>query len=81
MKLSERMVKLFCAMLSMREKVDIPNLSDMYNDGVRVSVHKNTSPGQPQGKIVGAAASFWLPIACQTLYNFFRDEENRPQVN
>lgn len=81
MKLSHRMVKNFCGMLSMAGKLDFPQLSEVHNSGVRVSVRKNTEPGQPNGMVVSVATSLWLPLPSQNVFNFFRDEETRLQVS
>ncbi|KAF2325701.1 hypothetical protein GH714_033345 [Hevea brasiliensis] len=51
MKLAHRMVKNFCSMLSMSGKLDFPQLSEVKNSGVRVSVRKSMETGQPGGMI------------------------------
>ncbi|XP_002526595.2 homeobox-leucine zipper protein ROC8 isoform X2 [Ricinus communis] len=79
MKLSHRMVRSFCAMLSMSGKLDFPQLSEVNNSGVRVSVRKSTEPGQPGGLIVSAATSLWLPLPPQNVFSFFKDEKTRVQ--
>ncbi|KAM1956525.1 hypothetical protein ACFX16_025933 [Malus domestica] len=79
MKLSQRMVKNFCGMLSMAGKIDFPQSSEVNNSGVRVSVRKSTETGQPHGMIVSIATSLWLPLPSQTVFSFFRDERNRVQ--
>ncbi|XP_030461287.1 homeobox-leucine zipper protein ROC8-like [Syzygium oleosum] len=79
MKLAHRMVKNFCAGLSMSGKLDFPNLSEVNNSGVRVCVRKSEEPGQPSGTIVSAATSLWLPLVPQVVFNFFRDENTRVQ--
>ena len=81
MKLSQRMVKNFCEMLSVAGKLDFPQSSEVNNSGVRVSVRKSTEPGQPHGMIVSIATSLWLPLPSQTVFSFFRDERNRVQVS
>jgi hypothetical protein len=80
-KLSHRMVKNFCGILSMSGKLDFPQLSEVNNSGVRVSVRSSTEPGQPYGMIVSAATSLWLPLPPQNVFNFFRDERTRVQVH
>ncbi|XP_048328590.2 homeobox-leucine zipper protein ROC8 [Ziziphus jujuba] len=79
MKLSHRMVKNFCAILSMSGKMDFPQLSEVNNSGVRVSVRNNTEPGQPIGTIVSAATSLWLPLPPQNVFDFFKDGKTRVQ--
>nr|XP_023870350.1 homeobox-leucine zipper protein ROC8-like [Quercus suber] len=79
MKLSHRMVKNFCGMLSMTGKLDFPQLSEVNNSGVRVSVRKRSEPGQPCGMIVSAATSLWLPLPPHHVFSFFREEKTRVQ--
>ncbi|KAI3417477.1 uncharacterized protein J3R85_014433 [Psidium guajava] len=79
MKLAQRMVKNFCAGLSMSGKLDFPHLSEVNNSGVRVCVRKSEEPGQPSGTIVSAATSLWLPLGPQVVFNYFRDENTRVQ--
>lgn len=81
MKLGHRMVKDFCGVLSMAGKLDFPaQLSEVDNSGVRVSVRNSTEAGQPGGMIVSAATSLWIPMQCQTVFDFIRDEKMRTQV-
>ncbi|XP_047312806.1 homeobox-leucine zipper protein ROC8-like [Impatiens glandulifera] len=82
MNLSHRMVKSFWAILSMTGKMDIPQLTELNNNNsgvVRVSVRHSEGPGQPGGMIVSAATSLWLPIPCETLFNYLRDENKRTE--
>ncbi|KAH7850012.1 hypothetical protein Vadar_026533 [Vaccinium darrowii] len=79
MDLSHRMVKNFWAMLNMSGKMDFPHWSELNNSGVRVSVRLSDGPGQPSGMVVSAASSLWLPLSCEALFNFFRDENSRSQ--
>lgn len=79
MKLSHRMVKIFCEVLSMSDKLDFPQLSDQ-NSGVRVSLRRSNGAGQPEGFIVSAATSLWLPLSKENLFNFFVDEKKRVEV-
>lgn len=80
MKLAHRMVKNFCSMLSMSGKLDFPQLSEVNNSGVRVSVRKSLGHGQPSGIVVSAATSLWLPLPSHNVFNFFKDEKMRAQV-
>ncbi|XP_073128696.1 homeobox-leucine zipper protein HDG11-like [Henckelia pumila] len=77
MKLSHRMVKNFCEMLSMSEELDFPHWSAMNNSGVRISLRKSNGQGQPYGLIVCAATCLWLPLSYENLFNFFKDEKKR----
>ena len=80
MKLSHRMVKNFCGVLSMSGKLDFPQLSEVNNSGVRISVRISSELGQPSGTIVSAATSLWLPLQPESIFNFFKDEKARVQV-
>ncbi|GLU10609.1 hypothetical protein SLE2022_274010 [Rubroshorea leprosula] len=79
MKLAHRMVKSFCSILSMSGNLDISQLSEVNQSGLRVSVRKSTEPGQPSGVIVSAASSLWLPLPCESIFNLFKDEKKRVQ--
>ncbi|KAL3838739.1 hypothetical protein ACJIZ3_023330 [Penstemon smallii] len=79
MKLSHRMVMNFCEVLGMSDKLDFPNLSELNNSGVRVALRKSDGLGQPDGLIVIATTSLWLPISYENLFNFFKDEKKRSQ--
>ncbi|XP_038698045.1 homeobox-leucine zipper protein HDG11-like [Tripterygium wilfordii] len=79
MMLGHRMVKNFCAILSMTQKLDFPQLSEMNNSGIRVAVRNNTEPGQPNGLVVSAATSVWIALQPQSIFNFLRDEKTRAQ--
>lgn len=79
MKLCHRMEKSFCEVLSMSDKLDFPQLSDQ-SSGVRVSLRRSNGAGQPEGFIVSAATSLWLPLSKENLFNFFKDENKRAEV-
>ncbi|PIN23476.1 Transcription factor PHOX2/ARIX, contains HOX domain [Handroanthus impetiginosus] len=79
MRLSHRMIKNYFEVLSMSDKHDFYHLSEMTNSGVRVSVRKSNGPGEPEGFIVNAATSLWLPFSYENLFNFLRDEKKRAQ--
>lgn len=80
MKLSQRMINNFCASISASNNNTWTTLSGLNDINVRVTVHKSTDPGQPNGVVLSAATSIWLPVASQNVFNFFRDERTRPQV-
>ncbi|KAG4939881.1 hypothetical protein AAZX31_16G194000 [Glycine max] len=81
MKLAQRMVTNFCASISSSAGHRWTTLSGsgMNEVGVRVTVHKSSDPGQPNGVVLSAATTIWLPIPPQTVFNFFKDEKKRPQ--
>ncbi|XP_060167957.1 homeobox-leucine zipper protein ROC8-like isoform X2 [Lycium barbarum] len=79
MQISQRMVKSFCEILSMSDKVDFPSSPELTNNGIKTSIRKNEEISQPKGVIVTAATSLWFPLSFETVFNFFRDEKTRPQ--
>ncbi|KAF3438347.1 hypothetical protein FNV43_RR21109 [Rhamnella rubrinervis] len=79
MKLAQRMVNNFCASISTSDRHRWTTLSGMNEVGVRVTVHKGTDTGQPNGVVLSAATTIWLPISPQDVFNFFKDERTRSQ--
>lgn len=79
MKLAQRMVNNFCASISTSNGHRWTTLSGLNEVGVRVTVHKSTDPGQPNGVVLSAATTIWLPISPQDVFNFFKDERTRSQ--
>ncbi|KAL2521930.1 Homeobox-leucine zipper protein HDG11 [Forsythia ovata] len=79
MKLSHRMVKNFSEILSMSDNLAFPHISELNNSGVRVLLRQSNGLGQPNGLIVSAATSLWLPISPENLLNFFKDENKRAE--
>ncbi|XP_021678369.2 homeobox-leucine zipper protein HDG11 isoform X2 [Hevea brasiliensis] len=77
MKLAQRMVNSFCASISTSNSHRWTTVSGMNEVGVRV--HKSTDPGQPNGVVLNAATTFWLPVSPQNVFNFFKDERTRAQ--
>ncbi|KAK3224660.1 hypothetical protein Dsin_004522 [Dipteronia sinensis] len=79
MKLAQRMVNSFCTSISTSNSHRWTTLSGMNDVGVRVTLHKSTDSGQPNGVVLNAATTFWLPVSPQNVFNFFRDERTRSQ--
>ncbi|KAM1026654.1 hypothetical protein ACFX2I_039495 [Malus domestica] len=79
MKLAQRMVNNFCASFSASNGHRWTTLSGTNEIGVRVTIHKITDPGQPNGVVLSAATTIWLPLSPQNVFNFFKDERTRPQ--
>uniref|UniRef100_K4BQZ4 START domain-containing protein n=1 Tax=Solanum lycopersicum TaxID=4081 RepID=K4BQZ4_SOLLC len=78
MQISLRMVKRFCEILSMTEKLDFPTSSKFKSED-RVSIRKNEDITQQKGFIITAATSLWLPLSCRNLFNFLKDINSRCQ--
>ncbi|KAL4347679.1 hypothetical protein GQ457_17G026850 [Hibiscus cannabinus] len=79
MKLAQRMVTSFCTSISTSNSHRWTTLSGLNEVGVRVTVHKSSDPGQPNGIVLSAATTFWLPVSPQNVFSFFKDERTRPQ--
>lgn len=79
MKLAQRMVSSFCTSISTSNSHRGTTLSGLNEVGVRVTLHKSMDPGQPNGVVLNAATTFWLPVSPQNVFNFFKDERTRPQ--
>lgn len=79
MKLSQRMLSSFCVSLSASQLHRWTTLSGANDVGVRVMVHRSTDPGQPNGVVLSAATSIWLPVPCDRVFAFVRDENTRSQ--
>jgi len=80
MKLSQRMVSSFCASLSSSPLQRWTLLSGTTDVSVRVSTHRSTDSGQPNGVVLSAATSIWLPVPGDHVFAFVRDENARSQV-
>lgn len=79
MKLARRMVSNFCASVNPSNGHQWNTISGLNEFEVRATLQKCTDPGQPNGVVISAAATIWLPIPPQQVFNFFRDERTRPQ--
>ncbi|MCE3215474.1 hypothetical protein HAX54_002547 [Datura stramonium] len=78
MQISQRMVKSFCEVLSMKNQLDFPT-STQLNSRDRVSIRKNEEITKSEGFIITACTSIWLPLSFQIVFNFFKDYKTRPQ--
>ncbi|XP_042406781.1 homeobox-leucine zipper protein ROC3-like isoform X1 [Zingiber officinale] len=81
MKLSQRMVRTFCATVCATGAQSWTALSDSPDDTVRVTTRKNTEPGQPSGVILAAVSTTWLPFSHQQVFELLTDEQRRSQLD
>ncbi|ONK74994.1 uncharacterized protein A4U43_C03F12210 [Asparagus officinalis] len=79
MKLSQRMLNIFCNSLCPSNGHQWNTLSGLNEVRVRFIPHKSADPGQPNGVVLSAATSTWLPLSCQRVFSFFKDERTRAQ--
>nr|XP_010327374.2 homeobox-leucine zipper protein HDG8-like [Solanum lycopersicum] len=78
MNISQRMVKRFCEILSMTDKLDF-STSLLLNNEDRVSIRKNKETTQSKGFIVTAATSLWVPLSFETIFDLLNDINTRYQ--
>ncbi|XP_043718981.1 homeobox-leucine zipper protein ROC8-like [Telopea speciosissima] len=79
MKLAQRMVNNFCTSISASSDHRWTTLSGLHDVGVRVTVNKSSDPGHPNGVVLSAATSLWLPVPPHDVFEFFKDQKNRSQ--
>ncbi|KAF3680027.1 Homeobox-leucine zipper protein ROC8 [Capsicum annuum] len=79
MKVSQRMVSSFCASINPSNGHQWNNISTTNEFEVRATLQKCTDPGQPNGVVISAASTIWLPVPPQHVFNFLRDERTRSQ--
>ncbi|URD86588.1 Homeobox-leucine zipper protein [Musa troglodytarum] len=79
MKLAQRMLSSFCANVGASNGYQWNTISGLNDVGVRVTVHKTTDAGRPDGVVLNAATSMWLPLSSEKVFGFFKDERTRSQ--
>ncbi|XP_020600376.1 homeobox-leucine zipper protein ROC8-like isoform X2 [Phalaenopsis equestris] len=79
MRLAQRMVSNFCSTLGSSNGHRWTAPAGLNDVGIRVTVHKCSDPGQPNGVFLSAATSIWMPFSPQAVFSFFRDERSRVQ--
>ncbi|XP_074263269.1 homeobox-leucine zipper protein ANTHOCYANINLESS 2-like isoform X2 [Silene latifolia] len=81
LKLAQRMTNNFCvgvcaSTVHQWNKLNMGNV----DENVRVMTRKSIDdPGEPQGIVLSAATSVWLPVSPQRLFDFLRDERFRSE--
>ncbi|XP_071693952.1 homeobox-leucine zipper protein HDG5-like [Rutidosis leptorrhynchoides] len=81
MNLAQRMVRMFCLQISGSCGQSWTSLSDSTEDTVRIATRKVTDPGQPNGLIVTAVSTTWLPYPHYQVFDLLRDERSRSQID
>ncbi|XP_078437977.1 homeobox-7 [Wolffia australiana] len=81
MRLSQRMVRTFCNNISSSGSPSWTALSDSPLDTVRVTTRKNMEPGQPNGVILCAVSTTWLPYSADQVFDVLTDEKRRSQLD
>lgn len=80
MNLAQRMIRTFCVNISTSYGQSWTALSDSADDTVRITTRKVTEPGQPNGLILSAVSTTWLPFQHNHVFDFLRDERRRAQL-
>ncbi|KAJ0051460.1 hypothetical protein Pint_03497 [Pistacia integerrima] len=79
MRLAQRMIRTFCVNISTSSGQSWTALSDSSIDTVRITTRKITEPGQPNGVILCAVSTTWLPYSHSQVFDLLRDERRRSQ--
>ena len=80
MKLAQRMTRTFSLNISTSGGQSWTALSDSPDDTVRITTRKIVEPGQPNGVILSAVSTTWLPYSHYRVFDLLRDERQRSQV-
>ncbi|XAR54778.1 hypothetical protein NMG60_11030074 [Bertholletia excelsa] len=82
MHLAQRMLRLFCTNISTSGGRTWTSLSDSPDDTVRISTRRaNGEAGQPQGLILTAVSTTWLPHPHHQVFDLLKDERRRAQLD
>ncbi|KAK4368799.1 hypothetical protein RND71_012591 [Anisodus tanguticus] len=81
MNLAQRMIKTFCMNISTCCGHSWTALSESLEDTVRITTRKVTEPGQPNGLILSAVSTSWLPYNHFQVFDLLRDESRRAQLD
>ncbi|KAE8651429.1 homeobox-leucine zipper protein HDG5 isoform X2 [Cucumis sativus] len=80
MKLAQRMIRTFSVNISTSGGQSWTALSDSPEDTVRITTRKVVEPGQPNGVILSAVSTTWLPYPHYRVFDLLRDERRRSQL-
>ncbi|XWS38786.1 hypothetical protein CRYUN_Cryun19dG0160300 [Craigia yunnanensis] len=80
MRLAQRMIRTFCVNISTSGGQLWTALPDSSDDTVRITTRKVTEPGQPNGLILCAVSTTWLPYPHYQVFDLLRDERRRAQL-
>ncbi|KAL3618098.1 hypothetical protein CASFOL_038419 [Castilleja foliolosa] len=79
MRLAQRMVNNFCSSMSSSNGQQCTTLSGEFE--VRATIYKSVGPGQPNGDVLSASATIWLPLPPENVFDFLKDWKTRPQCD
>ncbi|XP_076928766.1 homeobox-leucine zipper protein HDG5-like isoform X1 [Bidens hawaiensis] len=81
MNLAQRMVRMFCLHITSSCAQTWTALSDSAEETVRITTRAVTEPGQPNGLILTAVSTMWLPHPHYQVFELLRDERSRSQLD
>ncbi|XP_047342640.1 homeobox-leucine zipper protein HDG5 [Impatiens glandulifera] len=81
MNLAQRMIRTFCTNISTSCGLSWTALSDSLEDTVRIATRKATDPGQPNGLILTAVSTTWLPYHHFQVFDLLRDKQRRAKLD
>ncbi|XP_073317796.1 homeobox-leucine zipper protein GLABRA 2-like isoform X2 [Primulina huaijiensis] len=80
LKLAQRMTASYCRALSTSSYNSWNKIASKTGEDIWVASRKNVNdPGEPNGVILCAATSVWLPVAHHVLFDYLRDENQRKE--
>ncbi|XP_022756982.1 homeobox-leucine zipper protein HDG5-like [Durio zibethinus] len=80
MRLAQRMIRTFCVNISTSSGQLWTALPDSSDDTVRITTRKVMEPGQPNGLILCAVSTTWLPYPHYQVFDLLKDERRRAQL-
>ncbi|KAJ9152358.1 hypothetical protein P3X46_025932 [Hevea brasiliensis] len=81
MRLAQRMIRTFCVNVSTCGGQSWTALSESCDDIVRITTRKITEPGQPNGIILSAVSTTWMPFPHYQVFDLLRDEQRISQLD
>ncbi|WOL11040.1 homeobox-leucine zipper protein GLABRA 2 [Canna indica] len=80
LRLGQRMTSNFCQSIGASGQRTWTKVSTKGGDDIRFTTRKNINdPGEPQGLIVCAVLSSWMPVPTEALFDFLRDDSRRTE--
>ncbi|KAE8690243.1 Homeobox-leucine zipper protein HDG5 [Hibiscus syriacus] len=79
-RLSQRMIRTFCVNFSSSSGQLWTAIPDSSDDTVRITTRKVCEAGQPNGLILCAVSTTWLPYPHHKVFDLLRDERRRTQL-
>ncbi|KAK8578054.1 hypothetical protein V6N13_046911 [Hibiscus sabdariffa] len=80
MRLAQRMIRTFCVNISSSSGQLWTSIPDSSDDTVRITTRKVSEAGQPNGLILCAVSTTWLPYPHHQVFDLLRDERRRAQL-